>query len=87
MTDHKAIATRLRIAREARQMTPAAWCALTSIPQQSWSAYENGTRMISIDHAIKVIEATGCTLDWIYRGIGPSPDGGWRVSERARRQA
>jgi hypothetical protein len=43
--------------------------------------------MISIDHAIKVTEASGCTLDWIYRGIGPNPDGGKPVSETERRQA
>jgi transcriptional regulator with XRE-family HTH domain len=63
------IADRLRRTREAFKMNQAQWCRLVGIETQAWNNYESGRRRISIDQAIKVCQATGVTIDWIYRGL------------------
>ena len=50
-------------------MHQAAWGRLVGIHPQAWSNYEQGIRRISVDQAIKVCQATGVNLDWIYRGL------------------
>jgi transcriptional regulator with XRE-family HTH domain len=42
---------------------------LVGIETQAWNNYERGLRRISIDQAIKVCQATGVSLDWVYRGL------------------
>lgn len=63
------VAGRLRRTREAFKMNQADWCRLTGIETQAWNNYESGRRRISVDQAIKVCQATGVTIDWIYRGL------------------
>jgi len=50
-------------------LTQAAWCRVTGIEPQAWNNYERGLRRISLDQALKVCQATGATLDWLYRGM------------------
>jgi transcriptional regulator with XRE-family HTH domain len=63
------VAGRLKRTREAFKMSQADWCRLVGIETQAWNNYESGRRRISIDQAIKVCQATGVTIDWIYRGL------------------
>lgn len=63
------MADRLRRTREAFGLKQAAWCRLVGIEPQAWNNYERGIRRISIDEAIKVCQATGVSMDWIYRGL------------------
>jgi transcriptional regulator with XRE-family HTH domain len=63
------IGDRLRMTREALKKNQATWCRMVGIDQQAWNNYERGRRRISLDHALKVVKATGVGLDWIYRGI------------------
>src|SRR5262249_30852518 len=63
------IGDRLRLTREALKKNQADWCRMVGIEQQAWNNYERGRRRISLDHALKVVKATGVGLDWIYRGI------------------
>lgn len=61
-------ADRLRVTREATGLTQAQFCRATGIGQQAWNNYERGRVRISLNAAIKVCQAFGFTLDWIYRG-------------------
>jgi len=83
------IGDRLKATREALQKTQASWCRMVGIEQQAWNNYERGRRRISLDHALKVVKATGVGLDWIYRGIAKDlPQdifNGLRQLERGRR--
>jgi len=63
------IAVRLKLARKAWGMNQASWCRTIGIDQQAWNNYERGLRRISLDQAIKICQATGISLDWIYRGL------------------
>lgn len=63
------VAGRLKRTREAFKMNQADWCRLVGIETQAWNNYESGRRRISIDQAIRVCQATGVTIDWIYRGL------------------
>lgn len=63
------IGERLKRTREAMELNQATWCRLVGIETQAWNNYERGLRRISVDQAIKVCQATGVSLDWIYRGI------------------
>lgn len=65
----KDIGERLKLLREAKGMTQAAFSRTLKIDQQQWNNYERGFRRISIDQATKVCIITGATLDWIYRGV------------------
>ena len=63
------VAERLRRTREATKLNQADWCRLVGIVPQAWNNYERGRNRISIDQALKVCQATGASLDWIYRGL------------------
>jgi transcriptional regulator with XRE-family HTH domain len=63
------VAERLRRTREAMKLNQADWCRLVGIEPQAWNNYERGRNRISIDQALKVCQATGASLDWIYRGL------------------
>lgn len=68
-TETEKLAERLTKTREAFGMHQAQWARLVGIEPQAWSNYEQGIRRISIDQALKVCQATGVNLDWIYRGL------------------
>jgi transcriptional regulator with XRE-family HTH domain len=63
------IAQRLALTRRASGLGQAAWCRFVGIEPTTWNNYEQGTRRISLEQALKVCTATGVSLDWIYRGL------------------
>jgi transcriptional regulator with XRE-family HTH domain len=69
VTEAEKMADRLTRTREAFGMNQAQWSRLVGIEPQAWSNYEQGIRRISVDQAIKVCQATGINMDWIYRGL------------------
>jgi DNA-binding XRE family transcriptional regulator len=60
---------RLRLTREAMNLSQAAFCRLSGISQTAWNNYERGQRRISVDEAFKLASFTGVSFDWIYRGM------------------
>lgn len=62
------IADRLERARHAFGLNQAAWCRRVGITPNAWNQYESAERRISLDQAIKLCDATGLTLEYIYRG-------------------
>lgn len=62
------VADRLRTTRVALKLTQAALCRLTGISTAAWNNAETGDARIGVDNAILLCQATGVTLDWIYRG-------------------
>jgi transcriptional regulator with XRE-family HTH domain len=63
------VAQRLKYARLALKLKQTRLCAITGIATNTWNNAENGVSRIGLDTAIQFCEATGVTLDWIYRGI------------------
>jgi transcriptional regulator with XRE-family HTH domain len=64
------ISDRLKQLRESTKLDQVAFCRVVGIEPQAWNNYERGFRRISLDQALKICQATGASLDWIYRGIG-----------------
>lgn len=64
----KTLGQRLRKTREALGVRAADLCRAIDCEPNRWSQYENGTRAITMPMAIRLCEAYGLTLDWIYRG-------------------
>ncbi len=62
------VATRLRITRLALKLTQRRLCELTGLSTSAWNNAETGDSRIGVDSAILLCQATGITLDWIYRG-------------------
>ncbi len=65
MTD---VSERLRVTRLALKLTQARLCRLAGINPQAWNNAETGDARLGLDSALKLCQATGLTLDWIYRG-------------------
>lgn len=69
-----AIGDRLKRTREALQLTQAELCRRAGIAPNTYNQWEpkkDGsppTGRPELDYAIKLCEALGYTLDWIYRG-------------------
>lgn len=63
------VAERLRLSRGALKLTQAALCRITGISTAAWNNAETADARIGIDNAILLCQATGLTLDWIYRGV------------------
>jgi DNA-binding XRE family transcriptional regulator len=63
------VAERLRYSRMALQLTQTRLCAISGIETNTWNNAETAKQRLGLDSAIKVCNATGLTLDWIYRGI------------------
>lgn len=63
------VAERLRLSREALKLTQAALCRITGISTAAWNNAETADARIGIDNAVLLCQATGLTLDWIYRGV------------------
>jgi len=68
-TDTHHVAESLRLTREALDLTQAALCRITGISVQAWNNAETSDARIGVDNAIMLCQATGLTLDWIFRGI------------------
>ena len=63
------VTARLKTTRKALKLTQAALCRLTGISAQAWNNVETGDARIGLDNAIQLCDATGLTLDWVFRGI------------------
>ena len=62
------IGKRLKLMREALQMSQTALCRLAGISPQAWNNAETGDNLLTVPNAVKLCRVTGVTLDWIYRG-------------------
>jgi len=62
------VADRLRVTRLALKLTQRRLCELTGLSTSAWNNAETGDSRIGVDSAILLCQATGVTLDWIYRG-------------------
>lgn len=68
-THPKAIGRRLTATRLALDHTNAAeFAELVGLTPQALNNYETGIRRPNVDQAVKIVQATGVTLDWIYLG-------------------
>lgn len=63
----KSLANRLKITREALELTAAELCKIIKVKPNRWSQYEGGERRITLEVASKLCDEFGLTLDWIYR--------------------
>ena len=64
------ISLRLALSRQALGYTQATMARLmgSATAGQAFANYESGLRRISLDHAIKLHQTCGLTLEWIYLG-------------------
>lgn len=70
------VAERLIASREALKLSQAALCRSTGISTAAWNNAETGDARIGLDNAILLCQATGLTLDWIFRGVRTGLPGG-----------
>lgn len=63
----KSLAHRLKITREALELTAAELCKTIDVKPNRWSQYESGERRITLDVATRLCDEFGLSLDWIYR--------------------
>lgn len=63
----KSLANRLKLTREALDISAADLCKRIRIKANRWSQYENGERRITIQVANKLCDEFDLSLDWIYR--------------------
>jgi transcriptional regulator with XRE-family HTH domain len=69
-TSQVEIGARLALTRSALGYTQAMMSKLmgSATAGQAFANYESGLRRISINHAIKLCQTCGLTMDWIYQG-------------------
>lgn len=67
-TSASEVGKRLRLVREALQMTQAALCRIAQITPQAWNNAETGDNLLTVTNAAKLCRVTGITMDWIYLG-------------------
>lgn len=69
-THRKAIGRRLKALRAALgyERNQTGFAKFLGFAQPTWANYEAGDRIPNLDAAHKIVEATGVTFDWIYRG-------------------
>lgn len=58
----------LRIAFSRSGESQMAWAERHGVSQSKWNNWERGLRRISLEHAEKLVDLYGLSLDWIYRG-------------------
>jgi transcriptional regulator with XRE-family HTH domain len=63
------VAGRLRLIRLALRLKQVAICDLTGISTASWNNAETGDNRLGVDQAIALCQATGVTLDYVFRGV------------------
>lgn len=66
-----AIGKRLRLTRQALDLTQAAFCRAAKVSPSAYNQFEKGLTRPSIDAALALCQAYrqhSITLDWIYRG-------------------
>lgn len=69
-TSLSAVKRRLMLLRLAKGLKKSPMARLVGTTPQAWGNWESLTtgHRISVDEAIKVCQATGAKLEWIYRG-------------------
>ena len=80
----EAIGNRLRALRAAVAPSQAEFCRRLGVATNTWNQYEKGASRPDLDHATKIVQAFGVTLDWIYLGdISGLPHGlALRIAEQ-----
>lgn len=63
----KSLAHRLKMTREALDLTAAELCRQIDCKPNRWSQYEKGERKITLEVANALCDEFGLSLDWIYR--------------------
>lgn len=63
----KSLSARLKLTREALDLTPAELCRQIDCKPNRWSQYESGDRRITLEVANQLCDEFGLSLDWIYR--------------------
>lgn len=63
-----AIALRLQLTRRVFGVQQNEFCSRAGIAANTYNQYERGTRLPTIENALRLCEAYDLTLDWIYRG-------------------
>lgn len=59
-------ATRLALARRAREMSLKTLAGMIGMTYAAVSSYEKGIKTPSLDSAIKLAGALGCPYDWLF---------------------
>jgi transcriptional regulator with XRE-family HTH domain len=62
------IGHRLRLTRLALGLNQTQLCDLAGIARNTWNQWEKGNSRPQLDEAMKLVDAFGLTLDWIYLG-------------------
>jgi len=63
----KSLAARLKLTREALELSAADLCRQIDCKPNRWSQYEAGERKITLEVANALCDEFGLSLDWIYR--------------------
>lgn len=63
----KSLGNRLKLTREALDISTADLCKRIRIKPNRWSQYESGERRITVEVANKLCDEFALSLDWIYR--------------------
>jgi len=66
--DAAAVGYRLTLTRRAFGSGQQAFAEMADINASAYNQYERGKRLISVSHAVKLVDAYHITLDWIYLG-------------------
>lgn len=61
------VAKRLAVMHDALGITQAEVCRATGIKPNRYSQYVSGKRPLTLDAAMKIADACGVTLDWLFR--------------------
>jgi transcriptional regulator with XRE-family HTH domain len=65
----QAVGERLRWARETAALSQTQAASLLGCDQSTWSQYERGHRLVSLQVALRASNEWGLTLDYLYRGL------------------
>ena len=63
------VGERLRVLREALDLSAAELCRRAGIEQNTYNNSETGDNRISVPNAVRIARVTGVSLDFIYQGI------------------
>jgi len=63
----KSLSARLKMTREALDLSAADLCRQIKCKPNRWSQYEGGERRITLEVANALCDTFGVSLDWIYR--------------------
>jgi transcriptional regulator with XRE-family HTH domain len=64
----KYVGKRLLWLRETIGQNQADWARALRVPNQMLNKWEKGTRQPNLDRLVAICAATGCTMDYLFRG-------------------